>query len=879
MKRRTIVVEGPLAYRMRRAHAAHAGELGVQVMTFPQVAARLSGGFARPAEPLDLDPAIRDALDEGGFREIENMRRLPGMGRAVAHTLAKLWDADLSPRARDAHDRLEDVQLIIDRVRSKLPPGSMTPPDLRDAALRRIDHAAAVLGTLEIDGVIHVEPVWRPLVLALRNVLDVSWRTSDFADVAWLPDGATAAGGRHAPTGATSCANPRAESVEALRWMRELMASGRAKPSDIAICATDTSDWDPHFLILAEEADLPLHFSHGRPALASRGGQTCAALADLLLGGLSQDGVRRLLRLVSGQSGLLRDTPQDWARTLERAAPLTDLDRWVRALGGARDVDGLRRTLLPALALLAKGKQAAGDAGAAILSGRARSLWDEALRQAPADALDLSLRRARLPDRRDPSASVVWCPADHLANAPRPFVRLLGLTSRCWPRPHADDPLLPHHIVARADLAPVSVPERDRRAFRIIVSQSSGECVLSHSRRNAAGGLLAASPLLAAAVPELRLATARLPEHAFSEADRLLARPEEATSEPAIVAAQTCWRNWGERTITGHDGRVRANHPAILRALGTVQSATSLQLLLGDPLAYVWKYVLGWRSVEDGPSPMILDPPVFGEFVHEVLKRAVDALETGIGYARAPQIEIEAAVTEAATRLGAEWPLRRLVPPRQLWEHLVETAARLALNAMTQGVIRDPGTRSWTEVPFGLADPGDQGVLAPPWPPSATVMLPGTSVQVKGNIDRLDVNAAGDGRVFDYKTGAPPRTRSLVLGHSAELQRAIYAIAARRLLPGTPRVAARLVYLGGAAPEQHILSDSDVDRTASEIVAHINAAYALLRAGTALPGPEAHEPANEFRLARPAAGASYGMTKHMAAEEALGTFTTVWGPR
>jgi len=32
----------------------------------------------------------------GGFIELEPMRRLPGMTRAVAWTLAKVWDADIS---------------------------------------------------------------------------------------------------------------------------------------------------------------------------------------------------------------------------------------------------------------------------------------------------------------------------------------------------------------------------------------------------------------------------------------------------------------------------------------------------------------------------------------------------------------------------------------------------------------------------------------------------------------------------------------------------------------------------------------------------------------------------------------------------------------
>lgn len=82
MNRRTIVIEGPLAFRMRRLDAARRSESGIQIMTLPQVAARLAGGFVRPPRSEDLDPAIRKALEAGGFGDLENIRGLPGMTRS-----------------------------------------------------------------------------------------------------------------------------------------------------------------------------------------------------------------------------------------------------------------------------------------------------------------------------------------------------------------------------------------------------------------------------------------------------------------------------------------------------------------------------------------------------------------------------------------------------------------------------------------------------------------------------------------------------------------------------------------------------------------------------------------------------------------------------
>src|SRR5437879_3740679 len=83
---RTAVVEGSLAAQMRRAAAARANECGLQIMNLPQLAARLAGGFAAPVTAEVLDPAIRRALDDGGFVELEAVRQLPGTARAVART-------------------------------------------------------------------------------------------------------------------------------------------------------------------------------------------------------------------------------------------------------------------------------------------------------------------------------------------------------------------------------------------------------------------------------------------------------------------------------------------------------------------------------------------------------------------------------------------------------------------------------------------------------------------------------------------------------------------------------------------------------------------------------------------------------------------------
>ncbi|MFC5323631.1 PD-(D/E)XK nuclease family protein [Bradyrhizobium oligotrophicum] len=885
MIRRTVVVEGPLAFRMRRIAAARQNEGGVQIITLPQLAARLAGGFTRPAQSEELDRAIRSALEAGGFAELESIRSLPGMTRSAAWTLNRLWNADfaLADRARE-RARLQDLMTIDAHVRASLPAGVLSPRDLRDAALQRVAYAPTVLGAVELDRVVWVAPVWRPLLIALAQQVPLIWRNPGDPDVAWF---AGELGSDPRPTPAppeiVSCASPRAEAVEALRWIRELIASGRARPDEIAVCATATEGWDDHMLVLTADSGLPVHFSHGVPALASREGQTCAALADVLLNGLSQDRVRRLLGRAVGRSRGLDALPPTWAQGLRPGAALFELEQWRRALdeAHARRTDGVdvRPLLMPVLEVLARGAGAA-DAACGLLLGRAaQALWVEALRRAPPDALEFSLQELRLPDGRDPGACAVWCPANHLAAAPRRFVRLLGLTTQSWPRRTGEDPLVPSHILSRDLLDSVSVSEQDRRAYAIITAQAAGALVLSRSRRNAQGGLQAPSPLLPHGPCTTALKRARIPSHAFSEADRLLARPEEAAISAALRAADACWRNRRNPAVTAHDGRVSHDHPVITRAIEQVQSATSLRLMLRDPLAFVWRYALGWRSPVEDEQPLSLDARAFGELVHEMLKRTVDALEPNPGYVRAARHEIENALDAASAAIGAQWPVERSTPPLLLWRHTLAAARDLALKALTLDEAFQAVTRSWTELAFGREENATDAAGDLLWPPTGQVIIPGAGVRIRGSIDRVDFNSAYKAvRVSDYKTGAEPAKASeIVLGRGAELQRVLYALAARQLVADNPRVIARLVFLGADRPRPYSLPD--VDQAIADIGAHISAAIDLLRRGNALPGPDAREAWNDFALALPANPAVYFQSKQAALGRAFGDFARIWSVR
>ena len=235
-----------------------------------------------------LYSAISAALDFDGYKDLNRVRELPGMARAAADTLISAWNADLDLQAlAGMSNRMHDIALLERRVRQALPAGALIAPALKAAALERRSFAKKLFGPITLDGIVDVEPVWRPLIAALASETTVEWSAPDGVDRSWFK-GQLAIRPLAKPKSITGdiCADPRSEAVEALRWARELLSRGDVKAAEIAIVATSPAAWDNHFLALIAHADLPLHFSHGISALASADGQACASLADVLLSGI-----------------------------------------------------------------------------------------------------------------------------------------------------------------------------------------------------------------------------------------------------------------------------------------------------------------------------------------------------------------------------------------------------------------------------------------------------------------------------------------------------------------------------------------------------------------------------------------------------------------
>jgi hypothetical protein len=875
--RSTLIVDGKMAVRAARLSAAQERRHGLQIMTFEQAAVRLAGGFTRPINEDTLRDAIQSVMPWTDMGELEGIKGLPGMIGAAADTLMKAWRAGVDFSARAAsHPRIEAVAKLEAAVVASLPTGMHRPCDIVAAAQTRIEHAAAILGPIRLAGISDLHPCWRPLVNALAEKVPVLWEAGPRAVPAWLSceveiNASPAAEPR---TSLISGATAYHEAVEAMRWARGLLASGVAA-QDIAIAAASTAEFDDHFLALRADANIDLHFVHGISVLVTRDGQAAAALADIVVRGISQTRMRRLASLCR-DSGPLAKLPDGWLRVLPSDAPMSTPGAWHRLLSDLDAVDwpdavDHAQELAEAVDLLVGGAGAAQAIGETFLTGRARTIWRKALVAGPAASIDVTLESLRQDDGLEATVSAAWMPASELAASPRAYVRLVGLNSARWPRGISEDRLIPEHVIPTSELEPLPLAMIDRRDFETILATTSAQVVLSRARRDSEGRLLGRSPLLRLGDHETFLRRNAIPANAFSEADRLLARPDEFSAEAQAAAAQRCWNNWRRNGITAHDGLVRPNHPIIIEALGRTQSASSLKSLLRNPLGFVWKYAFGWTEPQNSDEPLVLDQLRNGNLVHAILDYALRDLESVGGLAAADRDQIAGAISTASGIVAAQWERSVAIPPHAIWQRTLDEARRLSAAALGTGGQHRPGTRSYGEVAFGGAKPRSGAAL--PWDAATPVVIPGTDIGIKGYIDRLDVS--GDGNyalVRDYKTGKAP-SGAIRLKGGSELQRCLYAFAVRQLLGEDVEITASLLY-----PREMLdLRLEDPVGTLDELARYLMVSRASLIGGAALPGPDTGGDYDDLAFALPAnAGATYCKRKKAAVADRLGDATVVW---
>jgi len=879
MKRQTYVANGRLASREVRLDAARNRRHGVQVMAFEQLVARLAGGFAQPIDAETLRYAIQQVLPDIDLGELDAIKLLPGMVGAAADSLHKVWRTgiDLSARASD-HPRIAAMATLEQAVLERLPSSMRRPVDLASQAMARLHHAPALFGEIEIIGISELSPCWRELLAGLAETLPVRWNAGPRSVPEWLESSSVDIIRSEPATPqieAMSAASGYHEAIEAFRWARELIASGTANPSEIAIAAAAPAAYDDEFMALRADANIDLHFVHGIRVVTTRDGQTASALAGILVRGVTQAHLRRLATLLAG-AGLFKNLPDGWQSVLPPDAPLSSPHAWARLLGNLtadRWPDGIDHTgeLREILDTLSGGVAHADQIGRAFLSGGALRIWRKALLAGSPAAIDVTIDGLRQEDSCEACVSVAWMPASALAASPRKFVRLLGLTSAGWPRRISEDRLLSDHIISTAELDPLPVTAADRRDFETILCTTSAQIVLSRPRRDGEGRLLGKSPLLRGQ-PEARyLRRNRRPAHAMSETDRLVARPADFAATPQAVSATGCWQDWQRPVVTAHDGLVRADHPAVVAALERVQSASSLAKLLRNPLGFTWTYALGVRAPESAEEALVLDARQSGILLHDTLDHAVRLLEGDGGLAAARADQITAAIETAATAVTSRWQGEQAVPPLVVWRRTVEEAKQTALNALQHPEPPLVDQKSYTEVPFGGQAAKSDGAV--PWDPATAVAIADTGFKISGFIDRLDLSGdAAKARVIDYKGGKMP-SKPVILQGGKELQRCLYAYAVKALLGDGVEIDAALLYPRDTEA-RHLAAPAEV---LEELAGHLRAARASLLAGHALIGEDNGGDYDDLSFALPANALNgYCPRKVEPARATLGDAALVW---
>ena len=267
------------------------------------------------------------------------------------------------------------------------------------------------------------------------------------------------------------------------------------------------------------------------------------------------------------------------------------------------------------------------------------------------------------------------------------------------------------------------------------------------------------------------------------------------------------------------DPAVRDDLAAHLAADVHVFSPSQLEQALNCPFAWFADRILGLSVPEEEEDDDAL-PALWGDLVHRVLARwALDP---------AASDPPEARMARAVSATLAESPWREMVGP--FWEAQRDALERGLLARFLESEAQGRRTPTHAELRFGPAARDSRDLEDPRSTDDALVLGSGPgSVRIAGRVDRMD---AGDGWVFDYKTGRPPSIAGV--GSGAAVQLPLYLMAARRML-GLPLTRATWYRLRpdrvGPVARAWPPRGADVDLALAEVEDRVVDRVAALRRG------------------------------------------------
>jgi CRISPR/Cas system-associated exonuclease Cas4 (RecB family) len=470
-----------------------------------------------------------------------------------------------------------------------------------------------------------------------------------------------------------------------------------------------------------------------------------------------------------------------------------------------------------------------------------------------------------------PAGRVYVASADDVRGLSLQVVFVPGLAEKIFPQKVAEDPMLTDEARSRIEGARLRTKaERaadERLALRVAVGAARERAVLSYPRIDVEQSRPRTPSFYALEV--LRAATGRLPsgfdELARSAEQRGEARigwpaPEEeadaiddAEHDLALLARVM---KEPEATAVGKARYLLTVNPHLARALrfrarrwtkkwnqadGLVDvapearaaldahlfaarsfSPTALQNFALCPYKLVLQALHRLTPRED-PAPLEeLDPLQKGSLVHETLySLLVDLRERGLLPVTPANLEqarerLDATLEETAKRAHDD-----LAPAIEgVWVDGIEDIEKDLRHWLYLSSQEEEWVPAHFELAFGLTDPREKDPRSQNDPVALDV-----GVKLRGSIDLVERNAAGEYRVVDFKTGKARMQQGAVIAGGQTLQPVLYALAVEKLF-GAKVVEGVLDYLttAGGFEQVSVAFDAEARDAAGAVVATIGRA-------------------------------------------------------